>query len=100
MAVPELGGLAATALAIANPENQIASFTIRFYAANGNLAGGVQRQLGPREQAALFASQIFPQQSPNAYGSLDIETPGAGIIAVGLHFSGNLFSTLPVTPLP
>jgi hypothetical protein len=100
MAVPELGGLAATAIAIANPENQAASFTIRFYAANGNLAGGVQRQLGPREQAALFASQIFPLQSPNAYGLLDIETPGAGIVAVGLHFAGDLFSTLPVTPLP
>lgn len=97
--VSQLGSTTDTGLAIANPEDAAALITLRRLTADGLIIAETAFTLGPGEQLARFVSQFFPAGFALLDGRVEISS-NRNVVALGLIFQGNQFTTLPVIPLP
>jgi hypothetical protein len=89
-----------TAVAIANPGTATAAITFQLSDTNGNAIGSpVTRTVAAHNHTAFYVSGLFPNVGFAFFGTLRI-TSDNPIVATALDFSGNLFATSPVFPLP
>jgi len=89
-----------TAVAIANPGTGTAAITFQLFDLDGNAIGSpATRTLAAHNHTAFFVSGLFPNVGFAFFGTLRF-TSDNPIVATALDFSGNLFATSPVFPLP
>jgi hypothetical protein len=93
----ERGG-AQLALAIANDSNQSNSYTINAYSAGGTLLGSYTLSLPGTSSRAFFVDDVISVPSQN-WGVVDILANNGTGSAIGLRFTGGLFTTVPATIL-
>jgi len=83
-------------IAIANDSDQANTYTISVYDATGNLVGSANQSLPARTSTAKFLDELVPLPA-NHYGQV-IVSAGADIVsAIGLRFTGPIFTTIPAT---
>lgn len=103
---PILGSSSDSGLAIANPSDKSAIVSLRLLNANGIQMATSQLALGPAEQVSRFCTQFFPGFTNFPEGSVEV-TSSQGIISVGLLYQfqflmsgSDIFTTIPITPIP
>jgi hypothetical protein len=86
--------------AIANPNMSTENITLQILNTAGQIVGSTSRSLGPRQQFAVFVSELFPGLPPMA-GILEISAPDP-LVSIALRFDSKftLFTTLFPFPMP
>lgn len=81
-------------MAIANDSAQTGSYTIRIYNANGSLIASPQLTVNAGENRAVFLDQLSSILH-NSLGSIDIVATSGTASAIGIRFTGEIFTTVP-----
>ncbi len=106
VAAPQMGALNDTGIAIANPTDSPVSISMRLISSAGVIVSSSSFMLDARQQVARFVSQYFPGVGAVPEGVVEIYSTQV-TTAIGLlyQFQGpiqgnNVFTTIPVLPLP
>jgi pseudomonalisin len=83
-------------LAIANDTDQINTYTITVYDADGKTVGSATQQLAARSSVAKFVSELV-LLPPNYYGPVVVSSGTGPVSVIGLRFTGSIFTTIPQT---
>jgi hypothetical protein len=81
-------------LAIANDSTQTGSYTIKIYNVNGTLMAAPQLTVKAGENRAVFLDQLASILN-NSLGSVDVVSTSGTASAIGIRFTGEIFTTVP-----
>jgi hypothetical protein len=85
-------------MAIANDSDQVNTYTITAYDANGAVVGSASKTLQARASIADFVDNWITGIPANYYGQVLVEsTTGGTASVIGLRFTGAAFTTIPAT---
>jgi hypothetical protein len=88
-------------IALANPDSRTGDFDLTIRNSQGVFVDKAFVSLPPYAQTAKFLTELFPSLPANFVGTVAIlprrQYAGPGVYAVGLRFTGQLFTTVPVT---
>ena len=88
-------------IALANPDSRTGDFDLTIRNSQGVFVDKAFVTLPPFGQTAKFLTELFPSLPINFVGTLAIlprrQFAGPGVYAIGLRFTGQLFTTVPVT---
>jgi len=83
-------------IAIANDSDQVNTYTITAYNANGATVGSTTKTLQPRASIADFVDNWIAGIPAGYYGQVIVDsTPGGIASVIGLRFTGAVFTTIP-----
>ena len=87
-------------IAVANPGTASASITLTLRDTQGTAASSISLSIAASNQIARFVSELFPADALGAAftGSLSVQS-SQPVSIIGLRFSGQEFSTVPVFPV-
>ncbi|GIU77538.1 MAG: hypothetical protein KatS3mg005_0776 [Bryobacteraceae bacterium] len=88
---------ATTAIAVVNPSTQAASVRIVAYGSDNSLLGSADVNLGPRSKTVAVLRALSGLGGVNGrYGRVQVETSSSAVSVLGLRFSGEAFTSIPV----
>jgi hypothetical protein len=83
-------------IAIANDSDQVNTYSITAYDANGAMVGTASKTLQARQSVADFVDNWVAGIPANYYGQVIVESTTGGMASViGLRFTGAAFTTIP-----
>src|SRR5262249_829416 len=88
-------------VAIVNAGTATTAITITLRSEDGSIVGSPSTvSVAAHHQVAQFIHELFGSEAIGAGFRASLRLPGTGpFAAIGLRFAGNVFSTIPITPI-
>jgi hypothetical protein len=86
-------------LAIANDSDRRTTYTITAFDDTGSSVGSRSLEVLPRANHAAFLNELIPSLPANYNGGVVVSSDDGSAAVIGLHYTGNVFTTIPQAPL-
>lgn len=95
-------GTTDSGMAVSNPNSALVTVTFNLRNAAGEIVDSTTTTIPPLGYVAQFVRQLFPGAGA-VEGTLDVQTPGASVAAVGIRYAnqdGTVFTSMPASRMP